>query len=356
VYKRQILNFALKGVITDLLTGNFKDKQVHWINLMDDIDVWDYNTCYFLMQNEDRYSQCDIRGGAATNIFTVEDHKKFPMIYYSASNKSYDKHFTNGRNKVIRKLPGRNNDDVMYDHTDKVIAAGPKFAFNVMESKKSYYVTDEPIYGGTICYIPTNTIEEAEKLKLFTLNNKVYRRYIETMKIKFHAFGLRNVLKFDLNQIQTGFENPAEWNTNLNDFATITLENENEVEVDKAKQLGQIYTPKSCVDKSLNDLMLTVPDAFSNPIYTFCDTMCGNGRFCINVIRRKVFNGILPETAIKTVYGCDIDPASIHELQTTLIDMYPLLQSLILKQFVVEDGLTYNFEKSNKAQFNTLFS
>ena len=88
--------------------------------------------------------------------------------------------------------------------------SGWKFAFNVMESKKSYYVTNEPIRGGTICYIPTDTKEEAEKLKLFVEKNQVFANYIKRTKLKYHAFGIRNIKRFDLSQIKDGTEVPLE--------------------------------------------------------------------------------------------------------------------------------------------------
>jgi hypothetical protein len=42
-----LVNITLKGIIPDLVNGYFKDYQVNWIHLMDDIDVWPYNTCIF---------------------------------------------------------------------------------------------------------------------------------------------------------------------------------------------------------------------------------------------------------------------------------------------------------------------
>ena len=347
-----VLNLTLKGIIKDLINGRFKDKQTHWINLMDDLDIWDYNTCYFALQNTERYSSAIITGGASSTIYTPYHDEQFPMVYYSGSNKSMDKKFGQGNNKVIRRLPGRNNNGVIYDYTSESVSAGPKFAFNVMESRKSYYVTDEPIYGGTICYINTNTIEEAEKLKLFVEVNDYYKQYIKHMKIKYHAFGLRNIRRFNLSQIKTGYEKPEEWKLSEQSFTARSLINENILNVNKVKELGQVFTPAAVVNKMYEDLIMLEPASFIDPSYTFCDTMCGNGRFVINAIQRKIKNGIPPDVAISTVYGSDIDTKSILELRETLSNQYPLLENLITEQFVIENGLTYNFKQ---AHFNTLF-
>ena len=206
-----LMNITLKGIINVLVNGKYKDYQTHYINLMDDIDVWQYNTCFFILEKSDKSTSAYIDGGLASKIYSPYKEECIPFVYYSGSNNGMNKFF-NGSNKVIRQLPFSKSETVVYDYTDKVIEAGPKFAFNVMESPKSYTVTDEPIYGGTICYIPTDTIEQAEKFKLFALHNKVFKEYIARMKIRGHAFGLRNIKNFDTDQIVTGNEIPEEWN------------------------------------------------------------------------------------------------------------------------------------------------
>ena len=42
-----LVNITLKGIIPDLVNGYFKNYQVNWIHLMDNIEVWPYNTCIF---------------------------------------------------------------------------------------------------------------------------------------------------------------------------------------------------------------------------------------------------------------------------------------------------------------------
>ena len=55
-----LLNITLKGIIPDLVDKHFKDYQVHNINLMDDVDVWPYNTCYFFIENTERKTNASI--------------------------------------------------------------------------------------------------------------------------------------------------------------------------------------------------------------------------------------------------------------------------------------------------------
>lgn len=347
-----LLNITLKGIIPDLINGHFKDKQTHLINLMDNLDVWPYNTCYFLIENANKTTSIKIAGGLAKKIYSADPNDCFKMTYYSGSNRGMDNEF-NGTNKVIRQLPGRGRDTVAYDYTDKKISTGPKFAFYVMESRKSYTVTTEPIMGGTICYISTNTTEEAEKLKLFTLNNPIYKKYIKRMHIKNHAFGLRNIKKFDLNQIVTGEEIPKEWGITDNDLIQPTkIENEVLTDVLKRKSLGQVFTPKKLIEIIFKDLIALRPDAFSNPKYTFCDSMCGNGKFLSSILEKKMSNNISHQTALESIYGIDIDSDAVEECKNNLIMGNEALRKIVDEQIICGDMFEYTFPSNN---FNKLF-
>ena len=339
-----LLNITLKGIIPDLLEKHFAKNQTHLINLMDDVDVWDYNTCYFIVENNIKTFQTLIQGGLAKKIFSPYKSDCFPFVYYSGSNNGMKGFSSEGANRVIRKLLGKNNDNYEYDYTDIEVDAGWKFAFNVMESKKSYSVTVEPIRGGTICYIPTDTKEQAEKLKLFVENNEVYAEYIKRTKVKYHAFGMRNVRKFDLSQIKTGKEIPVEWNiTDIDLQSPQTLYNEIIEDRTKVKEQGQVYTPKALVDKTLQDLETVRPDAFSNPTYTFCDSMCGNGKFLISILEKKIANGIDKKTALKNIYGVELDAESVEECKDNLLNGDESLRYIVDEHIVCENALTYDY-------------
>ena len=343
-----LLNVTLKGIIPDLLDKHFSKKQTHLINLMDDVDVWPYNTCYFIVENSIKTFQTHIQGGLAAKVFSPYESDCFPFVYYSGADSGMKGFSPQGTNRVIRKLPGRNNDGFLYDTTDIKVDSGWKFAFNVMESKKSYSVTDEPIRGGTICYIPTNTKEEAQKLKLFVENNEVYAEYIKRSKIKYHAFGMRNVKKFNLSQIKTGKEIPVEWN-----ITDIDLQNPkklyNEIIEDrtKVKEQGQVYTPKALVDKTLQDLENVRPDAFIDPVYTFCDSMCGNGKFLMSILEKKMANGIDKKTALQTIYGVELDPDAVEECKDNLLNGDESLRYIVEENIVCNDSLTYDYSFGN---------
>ena len=300
-----LVNITLKGIIPDLVSGYFKDYQVDFIHLMDNIDVWPYNTCFFSVSKKPRTSPPKILGGLASKIYSPNPADCFPFVYYSGSNNGMNKFFGAGKpNRVIRQLPGKGRDAVSYENTDKAIASGWKFAFYVMESKKSYTVTNEPVYGGTICYIPTATEDEANKLKLFVENNEVFAEYVKRMKFKGHAFGLRNIRKFDLTQIVTGKEIPKEWGITTQDLLpTVKFDNDISEDRDRVKALGEVFTPTSLVNYVLDTL-----EQFDNTAFTtnktFIDSMCGDGQFLVGIKNKGV--------DVSNIYGIDLTQTNVN--------------------------------------------
>ena len=191
----------------------------------------------------------------------------------------------------------------------------------------------------------------------------MYAKYIKRSKIKYHAFGMRNIKKFDLSQIKTGKEIPVEWNiTNADLQDPQTLYNEIIEDRTKVKEQGQVYTPKALVDRALQDLETVRPDAFSNPTYTFCDTMCGNGKFLISILEKKIANGIDKKSALKTIYGVELDPESVEECKDNLLNGDESLRYIVDENIVCHDALTYDYSfngtNQTKAEqrFESLFS
>jgi len=307
-----LVNITLKGIIPDLVNGYFKDYQVDYIHLMDNIDVWPYNTCFFSVTKTPRTSPPKILGGLAAKIFSPNSADCFPLVYYSGSNNGMNKLFGPAKkNKVVRQLPGKGRDSVTYDYTDTVVASGWKFAFYVMESKKSYTVTDEPVYGGTICYVSTATKEQSDKLKLFVEKNPVYAEYVKRMKFKGHAFGLRNVRKFDLDQIKTGLEIPKEWNITDQDLLPPQkFENDITEDRDRVKALGEVFTPTSLVEYVLDFVKLNDSNAF-NDNKTFIDSMCGDGQFLVAIKKKKLGEGVSDKDASDAIYGIDLTQENV---------------------------------------------
>ena len=310
-----LINITLKGIIPDLVNGYFKDYQVNWIHLMDNIDVWPYNTCIFSVSKTARISPPLILGGLAAKIYSPNTVDCFDFVYYSGSNNGMGKHFGPSKtNKVIRQLPGKGRDVVFYEYTDLEVSAGPKFAFYVMESRKSYTVTSDPVCGGTICYVPFATEDEANKLKLFVEKNPIFAEYVKRMKLRGHAFGLRNMRKFDINQISTGLETPKEWAITPADLLpAVVIENDITEDRDRVKALGEVFTPTALVKYVIDLLEQYNPVSLTDSNNTFIDSMCGDGQFLVGINNRKLANGIDKLTAISTIYGIDLTQDNVDK-------------------------------------------
>jgi len=344
-----LVNITLKGIIQDLVSGHFKHHQVDLINLMDDIDVWPYNTCFFAIRKTNRTSPPNISGGMAAKIFSPLKNECFPFIYYSGNDNGMNALFgPDKKNKVIRRLPGKKSNDFTYDFTDKEVDHSPKFAFSVLESPKSYSVTDEPIIGGTICYIPTKLMAQAEKLKLFVETNEVFKEYTKRMKIRGHSFGLRYIKQFDLDQIKTGKEIPKEWAISNEDLLPPKkLLNDIEKNTQRAKDSGEIFTPTGLVEMVLDFVQELENEAFSDPSKTFLDSMCGDGQFLVGILKRKLDNGISLEKALSTIYGTELFPENAIICRDRLLNGREDLRHIVEKNIVCGDALKYDYSFGN---------
>jgi hypothetical protein len=128
--------------------------------------------------------------------------------------------------KAIIGLPTKKNAVTysMVDPTWEKIAFGPKFCATLFENKATYFVTDEPLCARFAGAILTNTIAEAEKIKLFVENSKLLPAINKKLKIKGLFWTMRHLKPFDPNQIVTGTEVPSEWNLTEDDLIMVDVE------------------------------------------------------------------------------------------------------------------------------------
>jgi hypothetical protein len=84
------------------------------------------------------------------------------------------------------------------------------------------------------------------------------------------------------------------------------------------KQRGEVFTPPELVRDMLDKLPIGV---FKDPQKTFLDNSCGNGAFLFAVMQRKIQNGPMShKTALRTIYGVEIDPKNAGECRKRLLD------------------------------------
>jgi len=124
-------------------------------------------------------------------------------------------------------------------------------------------------------------------------------------------------------------------------------------EKNRVKATGEIFTPTPLVQEILDQLP---PESFTDETKTFLDPSCGDGQFLSEVVIRKLENGHTLEQALSTTYGCDIMPDNIELCRERLLCGHEELRSIVEKNLVCTDGLTYDysFNGTNTTQQDAL--
>jgi hypothetical protein len=72
-------------------------------------------------------------------------------------------------------------------------------------------------------------------------------------------------------------------------------------------------------------LVAFIPSAGSRWVFcshqdkTFLDNSCGNGQFLIEILERKIANGISHKDALKSIYGVELDQNNTEECRLRLL-------------------------------------
>ncbi len=211
-----------KGIIPVL----DKDKlDVIDLNLMTEENYWKYNTCYFVAKNiKKSISTLVVSDRIISKVFELRGNTHWYELNGKADSKKVNYTKPNGVRAVV-KLPTAATKE-QYGTVDpaygKLLDAGPKLCATLLENSHSYLVTNEPVCADFTGAYVCKSIEDAEKLKLFILNNKVLQGIQKKLKTKGVWWSMRHLKEFDLSQIVTGNEVPAEWNLSEEDIRELT--------------------------------------------------------------------------------------------------------------------------------------
>lgn len=124
-------------------------------------------------------------------------------------------------------------------------------------------------------------------------------------------------------------------------------------ERNRVKATGEVFTPTPLVQEILDQLD---PTLFQDPTKTFIDPSCGDGQFLSEVLIRKLENGHSLEQALGTIYGVDLMQDNVRLTQDRLLCGHEELRSIVEKNIVCHDALTYNYTFGEPEQFgNGLF-
>ena len=217
-----------KGIINTLLKDKvIRNYEVKNLNFMSELNVWEYDTCYFVLQaTAERTSGVALDDMVLGKMLDITCTDTFTCKLNNKSEKEMARENVFGPNGVdaIRYLPGSRGDNPIYDsvaNTRYMIPAGPKVVGTALSSTKSIIATDSAVAAGTVTSYITDTMAEAEALAKFILNNKAVKYFNKAAKIKKPMNSFKWVKRFDLSQIVTGEEYPVEWGFTAEEIAHI---------------------------------------------------------------------------------------------------------------------------------------
>lgn len=218
-------NIAQMGLKTNWLSEDLsaQDWNPQIVSLMVDKNYWKFNTFWTYGIKEDNQNSytfygTDIDSIICSKLFGLNRFKKITQSnsYMQLYRDGFVTDEDNGNPLTIVRSYKKNDMTLKRAYpTDeglKKVVFGPKYAQYMQESAVSRLATDEPMLCDTFTVFPTETLDEAKKMKLFTDVNPLLTYFWKKMKIKGRDHFWQYAKKFDLNQIVTGYEYPAEYN------------------------------------------------------------------------------------------------------------------------------------------------
>lgn len=127
------------------------------------------------------------------------------------------------------------------------------------------------------------------------------------------------------------------------------------VERDKirTKSTGEVFTPTALVQEILEQLPKEV---FEDHSKTFLDPSCGDGQFLSEVLILKIEAGDSFENALSNIYGVDLMQDNVDLCRNRLLCNQEQYRSIVEKNIVCADALTYDFSFGEKQGLDAFFN
>jgi hypothetical protein len=213
-----------KMIINELQRNTYINQfELIEMNWMSDLDVWKYDTCYFILKNNKKGLDLKLSDRIFNKFIDLKKENTWSVKNINLSDSELVKKecFGNGQ-KVIRYLPGKKGPKLTYDNSnDQRIVFGPKVIATALDSLSSITPTSEPALVGTANYFIMESLLEAEKFSLFLKNNNLVKLMKKKLKFKKSFQSVKYFKKFDLGQIKTGKEYPVEYNLTPDEISEI---------------------------------------------------------------------------------------------------------------------------------------
>ena len=188
--------------------------QINEVSFMTEVNYWKYRTLFFVGSKEIKTTEPVIIDPILKKLYTTDVTEKRVVV------KTEDTLDVEGVEAICYITKG----DFMKKSlakTDKVVE-GPKLMYSTLINRNLIVVTEELAAPRYARVIKCNTLEEAEKLKLFMTNNPIFNWVEKKMNAK-NCFDnvFLDFKTFDLSQIETGYEMPVEWDLTEEEISAI---------------------------------------------------------------------------------------------------------------------------------------
>ena len=211
----KLIMICPKGIKSDLMSSGNK---IEHFNLMTEVDYWKYNTCWFIEKNEKSSDTFVPVDEIFSKIYSLEGNSRWYELNGNTNAKRMDKSGI----ECITKLASCKETFSTGRVTDgSKVLHGAKFMGTLLENPHSYQVTENPVYAPFCGAVSCDTIEQAERARLFVENSPLLRFARKKLKTKGLLWTFRHLKDFDLNQIKTGFEYPKEYRLTKEEVALV---------------------------------------------------------------------------------------------------------------------------------------
>ena len=113
---------------------------------------------------------------------------------------------------------------------------------------------------------------------------------------------------------------------------------------------GEIFTPLELVKEMLDELPSVY---FTDPAKTICEPCVGEGVFLIEILRRRIAQGLSPTESLRTLYGMDIMIDNIKVCKANLLDVAGDTREhreIVNNNIRCEDSLEYVFDLADNTE------
>jgi len=113
---------------------------------------------------------------------------------------------------------------------------------------------------------------------------------------------------------------------------------------ERIDQTGEIFTPSELVNEILDE----VPEIFfTDASKTICEPSVGEGIFLVEILKRRILNGLIPTNSLHTLYGVDIMEDNVEMCKRNLLKIAGNTaehREIVEANIVCANSLEYNFK------------